>query len=97
MKYLGTPQSALKLAQLLTRSRRAILPQPPHAGRADAHAQAGILRAAFGSVSAAWQKLTSAARAAWTGFVAGYPMVDALRRSRSDRAPVFLLESTPRC
>ena len=33
------------------------------------------------SVSAAWQTLTSAAQAAWTGFAAGYPIVDALGQS----------------
>lgn len=82
MKYLGPPQSGSQAGTTASHNRagqyfrnRRTPVTPTRTPKQ------GVLRAAFGSVSSAWQTLTSAAQAAWTGFAAGYPVVDSLGQS----------------
>lgn len=82
MKYLGPPQSGSQAGTTASHNRagqyfrnRRTPVTPTRTPKQ------GVLRAAFGSVSSVWQTLTSATQAAWTGFAAGYPVVDSLGQS----------------
>lgn len=82
MKYLGPPQSGSQAGTTASHNRagqyfrnRRTPVTPTRTPKQ------GVLRAAFGSVSAAWQSLDALTQASWTSFAAGYPIVDSLGQS----------------
>jgi len=82
MKILDVPQSGSLGGQTSSHNRagqyrraRRAPTQPNGTGRR------GIIRAAFGAASSAWNALTDDQRAAWSSFADGYPVTDALGQS----------------
>lgn len=82
MKILDVPQSGSLGGQTSSHNRagqyrraRRAPTQPNGTGRR------GIIRAAFGAASSAWNAITDAQRAAWSAFADGYPVTDRLGQS----------------